>query len=390
MNREEVINNDNEYIVNLYKRFDLVFDKAKGSTVYDKNGREYIDFSSGIGCASLGYSDEGWVKAVEAQLEKFQHTSNLFYHEPGVELAKKLIDRTCFSKVMFVNSGAEANEAAIKVARKYGNEISETKGSTIVSLYHSFHGRTLAALTATGQEQFHHHFEPFVPGFVYISADDAEALQQTIEETRCCAVILELVQGEGGVIEMDRKFVQQVADICKANDMALILDEVQTGVGRTGTLFAYEQYGIEPDMITFAKGIAGGIPMGGVLCNEKYADVLGPGDHGSTFAMNPVASAGACYVLDTIDDDFLADVRKKADYMRGRLASMKKVKSLSGLGFMIGLELDGLTPGEACARILEKGTMTLTAGPRLRLLPPLNITKEEMDKGLARMAEVLD
>ena len=390
MNREEIKENDRKYIVNMYDRSDLVFEAAKGSTVIDKNGRNYIDFAAGIGCASLGYNEPDWVAVVEDQLEKFQHTSNLFYHEPGVRLAKRLVEKTGYSKVLFVNSGSEANEAAMKMARKYGNRESGNRKHVIISLRQSFHGRTMATITATGQDRFHHDFDPFLQGSVYVDAGDTEALERAIEENECCAVIMEFVQGEGGVITLDKDFVRKVAELCQANDMALIADEVQTGVGRTGTFFAYEQFGVKPDLVTFAKGIAGGIPMGGVLCDEKYADVFGPGDHGSTFGMNPIACAGANYVVEKMDDDFLAEVREKAEYLRAGLLKMKRVKGLSGLGMMIGVNVNGMTPAEASAKLLEAGVITITAGSRVRLLPPLNISYEEIDRGLSRMAEVLD
>ena len=378
---------DKKYIVNSYERFDLVVDHAQGAAVFDDAGKKYIDLTSGIGVNSLGYGNEGWLKAVKAQLDKYQHCSNLYYSEPGIELAKKLVRKSGMSKVMFVNSGAEANETAFKIARKYGNHSGGR--NTIISLHDSFHGRTIAAITATGQDKFHKDFDPFAPGFCYADAGNIGQLNALFDEKKPCALIMELVQGEGGVIALDKEYVQAASELCRENDVAFIVDEVQTGIGRTGTFFAFQQYGIEPDMVTFAKGIGNGLPIGGVICNEKYAGVLVPGDHGCTFGMNPVASAGANYVVDTIDDDFLREVREKSEYIRGKLGKLSKVKSTTGLGLMIGIDLDGIAPADAAKALLKEGVMVLTAGPRLRMLPPLTITYEEIDEAFAGLERVL-
>ena len=415
---ERLQENDNKYIVNSYGRFDLVIDHGKGATCVDTAGKEYIDLTSGIGVNSLGYSEPGWVSAVSDQLGKYQHCSNLYYSEPGIELAEKLVKRSGLAKVLFVNSGAEANETAFKIARKYGNVISPivckenigggdvkagilnveapsteaevTKGrGTIISLKGSFHGRTIAAITATGQEKFHKDFEPFAPGFCYAEPGNVCELERLFQEEHPCAMIIEMVQGEGGVNTLDLAYVKMAEKLCREYDAALIVDEVQTGIGRTGTFFCYEQFGIEPDIVSFAKGIGNGLPIGGVICNEKYADVLKPGDHGCTFGMNPAACAGANYVVDTIDDTFLQEVREKASYIRKHLESLPKVKETTGLGLMIGITLDGIAPIDAAKVLLEKGVMTLTAGSRLRMLPPLNITYEEIDKAFTAVDSVL-
>lgn len=413
-----LIENDKKYIVNSYGRFDLVVDHAKGAAVFDADGKKYIDLTSGIGVNSLGYGNEGWLEAVKGQLDKYQHCSNLYYSEPGIELAEKLVKRAGMSKVMFVNSGAEANETAFKIARKYGNVIAPVRvnadiGSvdfnvgimqgkspvqeavvpaprnTIISLKDSFHGRTIAAITATGQDKYHKDFDPFAPGFCYADPGDLSGLTKLFEEKKPCALIMEMVQGEGGVITLDKDFVQGAAKLCLDNDVALIVDEVQTGIGRTGTFFAFQQFGIEPDMVTFAKGIGNGLPIGGVICNEKYADVLVPGDHGCTFGMNPVASAGANFVVDTMNDEFLAEVREKSGYIRSRLEALGKVKQTTGLGLMIGIELKDIAPIDAAKALLDEGVMTLTAGPRLRMLPPLTITYEEIDEAFAGIEKVI-
>lgn len=414
MGFDELKENDNKYIVNMYGRFDMAVDHASGATVFDVEGKKYIDMTAGIGVVSLGYSDPGWVQAVTEQLSKYQHISNLYYSEPGAALAEKLVERTGMSKVLFVNSGAEANESAFKIARKYGNTVLKGKGrpgkqefdygvfkgkapecfdvgrNTIISLKDSFHGRTIAAITATGQDRFHKDFDPFAPGFCYAKPGDIEDLKTLANKELPCAIIIELVQGEGGVNVLDKEYVQNVAALCKERDIALIIDEVQTGIGRTGTLFAFEQYGIEPDMVTFAKGIGNGLPIGGVICSEKYADVLKPGDHGSTFGMNPVCSAGAGYVLDRIDDDFLAEVREKGEYIRNRLENMSEIEKTTGLGLMIGIVLKSKAPLDVAKELLSKGVMVLTAGNKVRLLPPLGISYKEIDEALDIIETVLN
>lgn len=389
MTREEIKAKDSKYIVHTYNRFDLVIDHAKGSKIYDVNGKEYLDFCSGYATCSLGYGDEGWMAAVKGQLDKIQHTSNLYYHAPGADLAEKLVTRTGLSKVYFGNTGGEANEAAIKIARKFGNTISPVKRNTIITLEQSFHGRTMATVTATGLGEAQEAFAPLVPGFVHVPVNDCEALTEAVTKYDPIALMFEFVQGEGGVEPLTQEFVDTAVGLCVERDMLLIDDEVQAGIGRTGKLFAYENYGIKPDIVSFAKGIAGGLPIGGVICGEKTCDVLVPGDHGSTFGMNPVSSAAGCYVLDTMDEAFLADVCAKGAYLCEKLCAMSKVVSTTGMGLFIGINLEGITAGEAVAALLEEGVMSIPANGRLRFIPPLSITMEEIDEALDKIEKVL-
>ena len=390
MDREQIKTLDSNYIVHTYNRYDVVVDHATGATVYDMNGKDYIDLCSGYGANSLGYQNEAWLEAVTAQLNSVQHTSNLYYSVPGARLAEKLVQRSGLCKVWFANSGGEANEAAIKTARKYGNTLADHKKNTIISLKKSFHGRTLATVTATGLAEAQEVFAPLVPGFVHAEVDDLAQLKELVEKYDPCAFLMELVQGEGGVHALDLEFVHGAYELCGLKDILFIDDEVQAGLGRTGTLFTYEQYGIKPDIVSFAKGIGAGLPIGGIICGPKTCDVLVPGDHGSTFGMNPVASAGACVVLDTLDDLFLEQVRAKSRYIRGELMKMKKVAGLDGLGLMVGIDLDGMTGAEATTQLLEEGVLTIPAGARLRFLPPLTISDEEIDTALERIRRVLD
>ena len=390
MERSKIKELDSQYIVHTYNRYDIVVDHASGATVTDSDGREYIDLCSGYGANSLGYGNEAWLEAVTAQLRSVQHTSNLYYSAPGPQLAERLVKRSGLCKVWFANSGGEANEAAIKVARKYGNTIADHKKNTIISLKKSFHGRTLATVTATGLAEAQEVFGPLPPGFVHAEVDDAEGLVQLADQYDPCAFLMELVQGEGGVHALEPEFVNKAAELCRSRDILFIDDEVQVGIGRSGTLFAYEQYGIEPDIVSFAKGIGAGLPIGGIICGPKTCDVLVPGDHGSTFGMNPVACAGACVVLDTIDDAFLDSVKAKSEYIRSRLAEMKKVTGLDGLGLMIGIDLDDMTGAEAVSRLMKEGVLAIPAGSRLRFLPPLTISEEEIEKALSSIRKVLD
>lgn len=390
MDREQIKSLDAQYIVHTYNRYDLVVDHAEGATITDVNGKEYIDLCSGYGANSLGYQNEAWLEAVIGQLKKVQHTSNLYYSEPGPILAEKLVKRTGLCKVWFANSGGEANEAAIKTARKYGNTLADHKKNTIISLKKSFHGRTLATVTATGLAEAQDVFAPLVPGFVHAEVDNIEQLEALTAEYDPCAFLMELVQGEGGVHALEQDFVSAAYKLCKEKDILFIDDEVQAGVGRTGTLFAFEQYGIVPDIVSFAKGIGAGLPIGGIICGPKTCEVLVPGDHGSTFGMNPVASAGACVVLDTLNEEFLASVREKADHIRSEVMKMNKVTGLDGLGLMIGIDLEGMTGAEAVKLLLEEGVMAIPAGNRLRFLPPLTISAEEIEKALSALHKVLD
>ena len=391
MTFEEIRALDEQYVMHAYGRNPVAIDHGKGATVWDVAGREYIDFTSGIGVCSLGYGDEGWQRAIANQTAKLGHISNLFYTEPYVNVAQKLCTRTGMSNVMFANSGAEANEAMIKLARKYSFDRYGKGRGTILTLHNSFHGRTITTLAATGQDVFHNYFFPFTEGFRYADANDLDSVE-AVAGHDVCGVMMELVQGEGGVLPLDVKFVQAVADLCAKRDWLLLIDEVQTGVGRTGTLFAFQQYGIRPDVVSFAKGIAGGLPFGGIMANEKCREVFSPGTHGTTFGGNPVSAAAASYVLDRVDDGMLAQVREKGEYLRRAIGEMALpcLGETRGLGLMIGIEVKGeRTNKELAAALIANGLLCLTAGPGLRLLPPLVITKEEMDKGLAVMKATL-
>ena len=391
MNFEEIKALDEQYVMHAYGRFPVAIDHGKGATVWDTEGKEYIDFTAGIGVTSLGHGNQGWVEAVTAQAAKLGHISNLYYAEPYARVAQKLCIRTGMSNVMFSNSGAEANEAMIKLARKYSYDKYGKGRGTVITLHNSFHGRTITTLAATGQDKFHDYFFPFTEGFRYADANDLDSVE-AVAGHDVCAVMFELIQGEGGVLPLDQEFVRKVADLCAKRDWLLLNDEVQTGVGRTGSLFAFQKYGVRPDVVSFAKGIAGGLPFGGVMANEKCRDVFTPGTHGTTFGGTPVAAAAACYVLDTIDDALLAQVKEKGDYLRSQIEAMGLpcLGATRGMGLMIGIEVKGgKTNRELAAKLVEHGLLVLTAGPGLRLLPPLTVTKEEMDKGLTILKETL-
>lgn len=384
MTFEELKALDDAYIMHTYARFPVDIDHGEGATLYSLSGRKYIDFTSGIGVNALGYGNEKWMAAITAQIGKLGHISNLFYTQPGPLLARELCTRSGLSKVFFGNSGAEANEAMIKVARKYSFDKYGKGRSTVITLNHSFHGRTITTLTATGQDSYHNYFFPFNEAFRYADPTLESVQAQGGEDV--CGVMLELIQGEGGVRPLDPKEVQAIAALCREKDWLLLVDEVQTGIGRTGTLFAFQQYGIRPDAVSFAKGIAGGLPMGGFLVNEKCRPVLGPGSHASTFGGNPVCSAAALAVLDILDEAALNRVREKGIYLREHIEAMGKqcLGATRGLGLMIGVEVrPGWSSRELAARLAGHGLLVLTAGPALRLLPPLTITKGEMDQGLA-------
>ena len=391
MTFEELKALDEQYVMQSYGRFPVAIDHGKGATVWDVEGKEYIDFTSGIGVCSLGYDNEDWVKAVTTQASKLGHISNLFYSEPYIRLAQQLCTRTGMSNVFFANSGAESNEGMIKLARKYSFDKYGKGRGTVITLHKSFHGRTITTLAATGQDVFHNYFFPFTEGFRYADANDLDSVE-AVAGHDVCAVMFELIQGEGGVLPLDPEFVQGVADLCAKRDWLLLIDEVQTGVGRTGSLFAFQQYGIQPDAVSFAKGIAGGLPFGGVMANEKCRNVFTPGTHATTFGGNPVAAAAALQVLDTLDDKLLQEVKEKGDYLRSQIEALNLpcLGATRGMGLMIGIEVKGeKTNKEIAAKLIENGLLCLTAGPGLRLLPPLVITKEEMDKGLAIMKATL-
>ena len=359
--------------------------------MYHFYGKSYNDIASGIGVNSLGYGYQPWVDAVSKQAATLQHVSNLYYTGPMAQVAKTLTARTGMANVFFANGGGESNEGMIKLARKYSFDKYGQGRSTIVTLRQSFHGRTISTLAATGQDVFHNYFFPFTEGFKYAVANDLDSVK-----TACtgdvCAVMMELIQGEGGVLPLDKDFVQSVAAFCAERDLLLLIDEVQTGVGRTGSLFCFQQYGIRPDVVSFAKGIAGGLPFGGIMANEKCKSVLGPGTHATTFGGNPVAAAGACVVLDTLDDAFLASVNEKGAYIRRKVEEMRLpvVQSVRGMGLMVGI---GVTCShkDAVGKMLQSGLLALTAGSdTVRLLPPLNISYEEIDAGLAVLKTVLE
>ena len=374
----------------VYNRFPVVFDHGEGVKLYDTEGNEYLDFGAGIAVMALGYGDEEYTKAVEEQLHKLTHISNLFYTEPCARLAKVLCQRAGMSNVFFGNSGAEGNEGLIKLARKYSFDKYGKGRGTVLTLKQSFHGRTLNTLAATGQEVFHNYFFPFPDGFRY-AAPTMDGVSEVAGHD-VCAVLMELVQGESGVYPLDQGFVHDLAVLCAERDWLLLIDEVQTGIGRTGTLFCYQQYGILPDAVSFAKGIAGGLPMGGFLASDKCRDVLGPGTHGSTFGGNPVCAAAALAVLDVLDEDTISAATDKGRYIRNAIASMALpcLGATRGLGLMIGVEVKGdKTNKELAAKLIENGLLVLTAGPALRFLPPLTITQAEMDKGLEILEKTL-
>lgn len=378
---------DDEYIIHSYGRFPVLLTKGKGTTVQDDTGKTYIDFTSGIGVNALGFCDDNWVQAVSAQLQTLQHTSNLYYTEPCIQAAKLLCEKSGMKKVFFGNSGAEANEGVIKAARKYSFLKYGASRNKIIALQNSFHGRTMAALSATGQDAYHNFFFPFVDGFSFAKANDfADILSKMTDDV--CAVILETVQGEGGVVPLDKEYVQAVAKACKEKDILLIVDEVQTGMGRTGSLFSYQQFGIQPDLVSCAKGLGGGLPIGAVLFGEKTETVFVPGDHGSTFGGNPVVCAGAVHILNTMDEAFLQDVQKKGAYLKEKIEKMPHVQNVAGLGMMLGIQLD-VEAKPVINALLEAGLLVLSAKTKIRLLPPLTITQEELDKGLTILEQTL-
>ena len=391
MTSQEIKALTGQYIMNTYGRFPVAIDHGQGATLYDPEGNAYIDFTSGIGVSDLGYGCQPWVDAIAKQAGKIGHTSNLFYTEPPARLAEILCKRTGMSSVFFANGGGEANEGMIKLARKYSFDKYGAGRATIITLENSFHGRTITTLTATGQDVFHNYFFPFTEGFRYADANDLASLEAAAGDD-VCAVMMELVQGEGGVLPLDRDYVKAVARLCAEKDWLLLVDEVQTGIGRSGSLFAFQQFGIQPDVVSFAKGIAGGLPLGGILTNEKCAGVLTPGTHGSTFGANPVSTAAGLAVLETMDQPFLDQVREKGAYLRAGIQAIgsPELGDVVGLGLMLGIDVKGpRTNKELAALLIDHGLLCLTAGDRLRLLPPLVITKEEMDEGLAILKQTL-
>lgn len=389
MDNKKIKELDNENIMHTYGRYDVCLTKGKGVYAYDDNGKKYIDVSSGIGVNCLGYCDDGWVKAVSEQAGTIQHISNYYYNKVAGVLAEKLTKATGLSKVFFGNSGAEANECAIKVARKYSFDKYGKGRDHIITLVNSFHGRTIATLSATGQDVFHNYFFPFVDGFDNAIANDIESLKDTITD-KTCAVMLETVQGEGGVNILDSEYLQQVRKICDEKDILLIVDEVQTGVCRTGKLYGYMHSGIKPDVVTSAKGLGGGLPIGVCMVNDKLKDVMGPSTHGTTFGSNPVVCAGANYIIDTVNTpEFIEEVNKKGAYFKEKIEKIKGVKSVRQQGLMIGIEVEG-NAGDIAKKCTENGLLVITAKTLLRMLPPLNIKYDEIDEALAILKKVME
>lgn len=380
----------NQYVMPSYGRYDLVLEKGEGRQAVDENGKEYIDFGSGIGTNSLGYCNEDWVKAVCDQAHRIQHTSNYYYTKVQADFAKALCETAGYTDMFFGNSGAEANECAIKIARKYSFDKYGKGRHNIITLVNSFHGRTLCTLSATGQEVFHNYFFPFVEGFINVEANNIEDLRAKLDDT-VCAVMFEYVQGEGGVMALRQEFVDEIFRLCAEKDVLTIADEVQTGVGRTGKFLAGDNFGKKADLTTLAKGLAGGVPIGVCLSGEKCAKVLTPGTHGSTFGGNPISCAGGLAVLNTVNKPgFLDEVTAKGEYIRKKLLSSPEVASVSGIGMMIGAELKTKKAGDVAKAALDKGLLILTAKTKVRLLPPLTITYEEIDKGMEILLGVLN
>lgn len=389
-NNMNTIDKFNSHVTHSYSRYPLVMEKGSGRRCKDENGKEYIDLGSGIGTNSLGYCDEKWADAVCAQVRTLQHNSNYYYTAVQAEFAEKLCETAGYKSLFFCNSGAEANECAIKTARKYSFDKYGKGRHNIITLVNSFHGRTMATLSATGQDVFHNYFFPFLEGFINVTANDIDDLKAKLDDT-VCAVMIEYIQGEGGVNALDKKFVDAIYDLCAEKDVLVIADEVQTGVGRTGKFLAGEHFGKKADITTLAKGIAGGIPMGACLFGEKCSEVLTPGTHGSTFGGNPIACAGGLAVLESVTSDgFLDEVTEKAEYIRKKLEDCSEVESISGIGLMIGITLKTKKASDVVKKALENGLLILTAKEKVRLLPPLTIDRDEIDKGIEILKQILE
>lgn len=389
MTSEEIKQLDSEYILQTYGRFDLCLVEGKGCRAKDPEGNSYLDFTSGIGVNSLGWCDDEWVAAIAAQAGKLQHTSNIYYTEPGAKLAEALCTRTGFSRVFFANSGAEANEGAIKAARKYSKQKYGAGRHTVVTLINSFHGRTIATLTATGQEQFHQHFDPFLPGIKNVEGGSVAALQAALDGS-VCAVMLEVIQGEGGVLPFSAEYLAAVQSLCAEKDILIIADEVQTGIGRTGSFLASPAAGLAPDIVTLAKGLGGGLPIGALLVNKKCEQALVKGDHATTFGANPVVCAGALVVLDRLTDAFLADVGQKGEKLKAGLEALPGVEGVSGKGLMLGIRFrESIAAPDVLKAAMAEGLLCLLAKDKLRLLPPLTVTEAEIDEGLGILGKVL-
>lgn len=391
MTYQELKDEEQLYLMHTYGRFPAALDHGKGATLWDTDGKKYIDLTSGIGVSSLGHDNEALVSALNEQAHKLLHASNLYLTEPMVQVAKELVTSCGMGKIFFSNSGAEANEGMIKLARKYSYDKYGEGRNKIITLKQSFHGRTVTTLKATGQEKFHQYFYPFTEGFDYAAANDIEELKDKADDS-VCAVMIELIQGEGGVLPLDKEYVQQAAEFCRAKDILFLIDEVQTGIGRTGSLFCYEQYGVKPDVVSMAKGLGGGVPVGAVMASEICADVLGAGTHGTTFGGNPFCCAAARTVLSVVNKpEFLKEVQRKGDYLKNAILAIgsDKIKTVRGMGLMLGIVVDKESRTGMVNRLLEKGVLALTAGEEtIRLLPPLVISYEEMDSAVAVMKEV--
>lgn len=387
----QTIDKFDSHVMHTYGRLPIVLEKGHDQSAVDENGREYIDFGSGIGTNSLGYTNDKWADAVCAQVRSIQHTSNYYYTKVQADFADKLCTQTGYSSVFFGNSGAEANECAIKLARKYSFDKYGKGRHTIVTLVNSFHGRTIATLSATGQDVFHNYFFPFVEGFVNVPANDIEALRKVIAEDKTiCAVMFEFVQGEGGVIPLNKAFVDEIFKLCAENDILTVADEVQTGMGRTGALLTSQLYGVKPDITSLAKGIAGGIPMGACLAGEKCAETLSKSTHGSTFGGNPIACAGANVVIDTVaSDGFTDEVKAKGEYLTKKLMEIPEIEGVDGMGLMLGARLKTKNAAEILTAAAENGLLMLTAKTKLRFLPPLTISYDEIDKGIEILKKLL-
>jgi len=378
---------DKAYVANTYNRFPVEIVSGKGSRLVDVNGKSYVDMGSGIGVTAFGFGDEQWTAAVTEQLGKVQHTSNLYYTEPCAKLAQLLCEKTGMKKVFFANSGAEANECAIKVARKYSAQKKGPECYTIVTLEKSFHGRTLTTLAATGQDHFHKDFQPLTPGFVHVPANDIAALKQAVQEHKVAGVMMEVIQGEGGVNALNQEYLLEADKLCYDNDIPFIIDEVQTGNGRTGRLYGYMNFKISPDIVSTAKGLGGGLPIGACLMNEKTEAVLGFGDHGSTYGGNPVCCAGALSVLKRLDDSFLASVKRRSGYIMSAFYGAPGIEAVSGMGLMLGIKTTA-PAGEVVKKCMEKGVLCLTAKDKVRLLPALNIPMEDLEYAVETIKEV--
>ena len=390
MTFETIKNDEQQYMMHTYGRFQTALVSGKGAVAKDVDGKEYVDFTSGIGVNCLGYCDDGWVKAVSEQAATLQHISNLYYSPLQTEVSKKLCELTGLDKVFLCNSGAEANECAIKIARKYSFDKYGNGRQKIVTLVNSFHGRTVTTLAATGQDVFHNFFFPFTEGFEYAEANNIDSLKDCIDD-EVCAVFIELVQGEGGVMPLDKAFVSEIQKICREKDILFMVDEVQTGISRTGAFYCYQNYGIKPDVVTSAKGLAGGLPMGACLCVEKLGNVMTAGTHGTTFGGNPIACAAAKEVLSRVaTEGFLQEVNEKGEYIREKLKTMANVSEVRGMGMMIGIVTEKENAKDIAKKCVENGLLILTANNLLRLLPPLNITYQEIDRGLNILKKVME